>query len=167
MSAWDTPISTIQDPGGSRGVQAGSGEVNYPLIVAKSIDGTIANIEATLETHIKPNGEIFIGNCSIIGVFWSIIKGSLTNITIIPQFRTAASTLFFPYGVYTTPNTGICVIEKTLSFITTADITAFYTFPNPGASWMRFRISSSGTITSSSIQLEITRGWGNFAMHTI
>lgn len=161
-----TAITTLahQPPslvyGGSGLIQSSGSGDNPAITIRTQAEGTIDNTVATLKGQVD-DGVINIQGCTTINLFILFIKGSLTNATLSILFGGFPGTTIYPMKVLTIASGLIEASVDSLIFAPwTGNLTGVIQLPNPGANSCVIRLGSSGTITSSSLSLTLTRGFG-------
>lgn len=158
-SAIGTPLS-----------KAPVGDSNF-IQLRSAAGGIIDNVEQTLggdsADAFVTDGIFYVGNASTISLWVDITLGSLTSVTIRPQFAdTSRGTWYYvgltneiPAGALSTISPHALGWNFATGFATGGTIVI--SVPNPGGTWGRFRIGSSGTTTDSSIVAYVSRGWSD------
>ena len=126
--------------------------------------GTIANTETTMDTIIT-DGIINIANVPIITVWFVAVEGSLTSATFWPQFSNENHAVegWFNLAQVSSNNGGILGMEESVKLgllASSGTSRGVISFANPGGTRMRFRVASVGTVTSSSLLLNVSFGFG-------
>ena len=142
------------DPGSGVSIQNAAPLDNNFINVRKVADGTISNSEV-INTAQLENGFIDVSECAAVAIACISVTGSLTSMSVFPEFSDNAASVFHRLGVGKQTAGAIAIRE--FSILLSTDISVVTIVPNPGAHFMRIVTTSSGTITNSSLIIDILR----------
>ncbi len=153
------------NPGSGGPIQrTGCGDDARIMLAQKTTPIATLSASFALATNSTfPDGAVYIGNATVIGVecFATFGTGPLTNIYIQPQFLGSGNSSYWSQQ---------CVVEVGASStlvphvydIDTSDEGYAFAIQNPGAEYIRFMLTGAGTIdTDCGLDLYISRGWGS------
>ena len=145
--------------------RSGIGDANFLQLRAVS-QGTIPNAETLAEASGSggPNGVIDIKDVIAVGVFVDFVIGSLTSADVIPEFSNKDVDGLGPVDWYRLAagalSAGVVTPTNVVYRYAASSKKNVIVIPNPGANYMRILTASVGTVTSSSMRIDVIRHWG-------
>jgi len=155
-------------PNGGVSLPAGSGLDKW-IVVRDDTDGVVVNTE-TLSSLELSNGKLIGGRINIshvplIGCYMlaEFGTGPLTLVGVTPVFSDHVSNLagYDAVGTLAAPSAGVSVVTLSKKrYNVSAELGYFFSIPNPGANYVRFYFTSTGTDTGSYVIFAVGLGWG-------
>ena len=149
-----TQIDNSMSPpsGGIIGI-AGVEDKLFTLRLAAA--GTLSNTEADVSGLLLETS-----NCQCINVWVTLTIGDLDNWSLFPvHFNGDGSTAFRPFSWAYNTVSDWWDANAPVEYNMTTTATHVITMPTYGASFMKLRHSSTGTITSSSALIKVSRNY--------